>query len=214
MESDGTSEASGTPEDSGFSGETDLPEAVESSPWNELFDETEAEQPGPTRPIAPPKKGPAPQPAEDLSAVYLEQLQRMKAEFDNYRKRVNREREDWSVSAKVEVVRRILSVVDDVRRAREHERDTGEPDAAGLLLILKRFEDILTQLGLEEQRAEPGKEFDPELYEAVLTFPSEKVPEGRILQTIEPGYVFHGRLLRPSKVSVSSGPATGDERGQ
>lgn len=149
----------------------------------------------------------------DLAKEYLEQLQRLQAEFDNYRKRINREREDWFAAGQIEVVSRLLAVADDLRRAREHGRERGEsPDAAGLLLILKRFEDILTQLGLKEQSAEPGLEFDPEQYEAVFTSPSEEIPEGRIVRSMEPGYYFQGRLLRPGKVCVSSGPAAGVER--
>lgn len=144
--------------------------------------------------------------AEQRASEYLEQLQRLKAEFDNYRRRTSREREEWFAAARVELVRSLVPVLDDLRRARAH--NAGEaPDAAGLLLILKRFEDILTQLGLEKQEAVNGQEFDPEQHEAVMTGPSSEVPEGAILRTLEPGYLFQGRLLRPSKVAVSSGPA-------
>lgn len=148
--------------------------------------------------------------APDLTAIYLDQLQRLKAEFDNYRRRVAREREEWFLDSRAEVLRQLLPVLDDLRRAREHNRTPGEaPDAAGLLLILKRFEETVAQLGLEEQDASPGTEFDPERHEAVLATASEEIPEGRIVQAMDPGFLLKGRLLRPSKVAVSSGPPAG-----
>jgi len=143
-----------------------------------------------------------------LAAEYLDQLQRLKAEFDNYRRRTLREREEWGSTARGDLVRRLLPVLDDLRRARRHQEQGGAPDAAGLFLILKSLEEILNQLGLEEEVAELGTEFDPELQEAVMAVPSEEVPAGRVIFTMEPGYSFEGRQIRPSKVSVSSGPAT------
>ncbi len=142
----------------------------------------------------------------DLSAEYLDQLQRLKAEFDNYRRRVAREKGEWFRLARAEVMTGLLPVLDDLRRAREHSDGSEEsPDAQGLLLILKRFEDILAKLGLEEQDARDGQEFDPEIHEAVLTEPSEEISEGCIVRILEPGYSCDGRMLRPGKVSVSSG---------
>jgi len=147
-----------------------------------------------------------PSPSEVASA-YLDQLQRLKAEFDNYRKRIGREREDWSQAARAGVVQQLLPVVDDLRRARSHGSGPDEvPDAAGLYLILKRLEDLLQQLGLVEQDAPGGTVFDPEQHEAVMVSPSDELPEGQILEAVEPGYLFQGRLLRRSRVRVSSGP--------
>jgi len=147
-------------------------------------------------------------PPEQLAGEYLDQLQRMKAEFDNYRRRVVREREDWFESARAEVVRQLLPVLDDLTRAKAHQTVSLETsEAAGLFLILKRLEDVLNQLGLKEQEAGKGTEFDPEVHEAVMSAASGEVPEGCIVQVIEPGYLFQGRMLRPSKVVVSSGPA-------
>lgn len=169
--------------------------------------------PHPAGPAAEAGDAPSPAPTggpdrpPDPAAVYLDQLQRVKAEFDNYRRRTAREREQWSLESRAEVLRRLMPVLDDLRRAREHGRAPGEaPDAAGLWLILKRLEEIVAQLGLEEQDASPGTEFDPERHAAVLTAASEEIPEGRILHAVEPGFLLEGKLLRPSKVAVSSGP--------
>jgi molecular chaperone GrpE len=162
---------------------------------------------------APPETRPGERPAptpEERAAEYLDQLQRMKAEFDNYRKRVFREREDWSQAVRADVARQLLPALDDMRRARAHQQGSPETaDVTGLFLILKRIEDVLNQLGLREQETTPGAPFDPELHEAVMTAPSEDVPEGSIVQVVEPGYLFGDRLLRPSKVVVSSRPAAG-----
>jgi molecular chaperone GrpE len=145
--------------------------------------------------------------AEARAAEYLDQLQRLKAEFDNYRKRTAKEREVWFVQAQAELAEGLLPVLDDLRRAREHEAAGETAESEGRRLILKRFEDTLERLGLETQDAEPGREFDPEQHDAVMAEPSADVPEGTILRVLEPGYVFRGRLLRRSRVSYSTGPA-------
>lgn len=160
------------------------------------------------QPGAPEATGTAPRDdAEARAADYLDQLQRLKAEFDNYRKRTAKEREDWFLHAQAEVAEALLPVVDDARRAREHEAasEAAEPD--GRQLILRRFEDTLEKLGLERQGAEPGTEFDPEQHDAMMAEPSAEIPEGMILRVLEPGYLFRGRLLRRSRVCYSTGPA-------
>ena len=143
--------------------------------------------------------------AKAEAADYLDRLQRLQAEFDNYRKRIRREQEDWSRLSQAEIVVLFLPILDDLRRAREHAGEA-DPQAAGPLLILKRLEDVLAKAGLEEQKADPGIPFDPDLHEALLVVPSEQ-PEGAVAQVLEPGYLFQGRLLRRSKVSCSTGPA-------
>jgi molecular chaperone GrpE len=167
----------------------------------------------PTSEFAPAAGFPPPAPkvvpveeAAALAVSYLDQLQRLQAEFDNYRRRVRREQEDWFRQAKAELVAVFLPVLDDLRRARDHAGPDGPPDAAGLVLILRRFEDALNKAGLEEQKAEPGAAFDPEQHEALLVVPSAEQPEGAIVQVVEPGYLFQGKLVRRGKVACSSGP--------
>lgn len=145
--------------------------------------------------------------ADSRAAEYLDQLQRLKAEFDNYRKRTAKEREVWYVQAQAELAEGLLPVLDDLRRAREHEAAGEAAESEGWRLILKRFEDTLERLGLETQEAEPGRAFDPEQHDAVMAGPSADVPEGTILRVLEPGYLFRGRLLRRSRISYSTGPA-------
>lgn len=148
----------------------------------------------------------SPEPTPDLASVHLERLQRLQAEFDNYRRRTLREQEEWSRRAQAEVIRELLPGLDDLRRARDHAAATGGTvDATGLLLVLKRWEDALLHKGLEEFVAERGEPFDVERHEAVLSAPSEEVVDGHVLDTLDPGYEWRQRLLRPARVRVSSG---------
>ena len=142
---------------------------------------------------------------EDKAQEYFEQMLRLKAEFDNYRRRVSKERQEWARSARASVLSELLGVLDDAKRARRHAEDSEQIDAEGVMLILKRLEERLAQLGVQEMDTQPGAEFDPEMHEALMTTPSEEIPEGHIVMTLEPGYVFEEQMLRPGKVSVSSG---------
>lgn len=144
--------------------------------------------------------------SEVLADRYLDQLQRLKAEFDNYRKRIAREKEAWWRESRASVLSELIPVVDDVTRARAFAELGDTLDASGLVLILKRFATTMSKLGLEEMDTAPGTEFDPELHEAVLAVPSKEA-EGCIVDTVEPGYLFEGQLLRRGKVTVSSGSA-------
>lgn len=139
-----------------------------------------------------------------------EQLQRLQAEFDNYRKRNLREREDWTRRAQADLLARLLPIVDDLKRAEGHAERAGRPpDPEGLLLILRRLAETLAQVGLEELTAAPGTEFDPSRQEAVQAVPSKEIEEGHVIEVFETGWTFGGQILRASKVRVSSGPPEG-----
>ncbi|MEE4276258.1 MAG: nucleotide exchange factor GrpE [Thermoleophilia bacterium] len=135
---------------------------------------------------------------------YLDHLQRLQAEFDNYRKRVRRDQEHLRLSAAETVVESLLPVVDNLRRAvaatREHG---GEQLAAGVALVYDQLVNTLAGHGLTAVEVEPGMPFDPEVHEAVMTQPSDDHDEGAVLQVMERGYLLHGRLLRPAKVIVA-----------
>lgn len=138
----------------------------------------------------------------------IDQLQRLQAEFDNYRKRTLRERQEWQRRAQADLLTRLLPVLDDFDRARAHlgAVEAGSP-VEGLVLVLKRLEDAISQSGLVKLTDQPGDPFDPERHEAVQASPSSEIEEGRILLVFESGYAFEGQVLRPSKVKVSSGEA-------
>jgi molecular chaperone GrpE len=134
---------------------------------------------------------------------YLGHLQRLQAEFDNYRKRVRRDQEELRLRAAETVVESLLPVLDNLRRALdaavEHEQGGV---AAGLELVFGQLRGTLAGHGLEEIPVDPGLPFDPEVHEAVLTQTSDEYDEGAVLQVLERGYLLHGRLLRPAKVIV------------
>ncbi|HEV2890817.1 MAG TPA: nucleotide exchange factor GrpE [Frankiaceae bacterium] len=124
-------------------------------------------------------------------------LQRLKAEFDNYRKRVERERAAMAEQAVGGVLLHLLPVLDDVDRAREHGEVTG-----GFKSVADALESTLTRLGLERFGA-GGDPFDPMLHEAVTHGHADDVTEPTCVSVMRPGYRFAERLLRPAMVAVA-----------
>jgi molecular chaperone GrpE len=140
--------------------------------------------------------------------TYLEQFQRLQAEFTNFRRRIQREKADWDTRAKGELLTGLLPILDAADRARAFwQNRPPDQDAEGLLLIMTRLEEFARSAGLEIQPTDAGTLFDPHEHEALLSSPSEDYPEGAILETLQPGYRFRGMLLRPARVRVSRGSA-------
>lgn len=130
-------------------------------------------------------------------------LLRRQADFDNYRKRVERERTDDSKRATARVIEALLPVIDSFEQALAAHR---EPEYAnyqkGFELIHKQLLDNITKLGAE--RIDPlGRPFDPHTHQAMDRTETSEYPDGTILQVFQPGYVFHGRVLRPAMVRVA-----------
>ena len=135
---------------------------------------------------------------------YLDHLRRLKAEFENYRKRVQRDNEDLRLRAAEAVVESLLPVMDNMGRALEAAAQHEEGQlVAGVELVSGQLHRTLEGHGLEEIPVETGTLFDPNLHEAIMTQASEEHEEGTVLQVLERGYLLHGRLLRPAKVIVS-----------
>ncbi len=128
---------------------------------------------------------------------YLEDLQRLKAEFDNYRKRVDRDRQLVVEQAAARVVAELLPVLDDIERAREH----GEVEG-GFKTVAESLEQTLTRLGLQRFGA-VGDAFDPNVHEAVMHTMSPDVKETTVVDVMRSGYLFAERLLRPAMVTVA-----------
>ena len=129
---------------------------------------------------------------------YLNALRRLKAEFENSRKRQERERGQLLQTASERLVRELLPVLDNLERALEAEGDIRE----GVRATLDQLADVLGREGLLPV-ASDGQAFDPNVHEAVMGQPSEEHEEGTILQTFERGYVLNGKLIRPAKVVVA-----------
>ncbi len=157
--------------------------------------------------VASPPTGEAGQPAEVERErdEYLDHLRRLKAEFENYRKRVQRDHEELRLRAAETVVESLLPVMDNMSRALDAAARHEEGQLlAGLELVSGQLRGTLEGHGLEEIPAEPGILFDPNLHEAIMTQASPEYSEGTVLQVLERGYLLHGRLLRPAKVIVVS----------
>ena len=147
--------------------------------------------------------------AERQRDEYLDALQRLKAEFDNYRKRVARDQQELVARAAERLVRELLPVVDDLERALEaataHEEATLEE---GVRLVHRALADALAKEGLAEIPTDGA--FDPHTQEALLSQPSE-ADEGTVIQVLQKGYSLGDRVLRPARVIVSAGaPAEAD----
>ena len=135
---------------------------------------------------------------------YLDSLQRLKAEFDNYRKRVARDQQELAVRAHERLVKELVPVLDDLERALEAavEHEEGKLEE-GVRLVHRSLADALAKEGLAEIGTD-GK-FDPHTQEALLSQPSE-AEEGSVIQVLQKGYSLGDRVLRPARVVISSGP--------
>jgi molecular chaperone GrpE len=143
----------------------------------------------------------------DKAALY-DQLLRRAAEFENFRRRIERERSDAYQRARVEVLVEFLPVVDNFERALSSlENSGGDADALrhGVELIHKQFKDALTKFGLEPVEA-MGQTFDPHLHEAVTIEPTDKHKENTVIEEFQRGYKIGDKLLRPAKVKVAATP--------
>jgi molecular chaperone GrpE len=130
-----------------------------------------------------------------------DRLLRGRAEFENFRRRAERDRSDYVQYAAVETVRELLPVVDDLERALKVQT-TDENYAKGVEMIYKRLLDTLIKLGLEPLEC-LGKPFDPNFHEAVGRVETQEAEDHTVLEECQRGYNFKGKLLRPAMVKVA-----------
>jgi len=132
---------------------------------------------------------------------------RSQADFENYKKRSAREKEEAIKYANSSLLEKLIAIVDNFELGLEAARAEGEnsPVFSGMSMVLKQLMDFLTDNGLQPIDA-TGQKFDPNLHEAIAHEPSGKFPEGVVLRQTRRGYRMKDRLLRPSSVVVSSGP--------
>ena len=133
---------------------------------------------------------------------YLDSLQRLKAEFDNFRKRTAREYESMSARANETLLKELLPILDDLERALEaaaqHEEAKLEE---GVALVHRSLVDLVARNGLTEIETEGS--FDPHVHEALLAQPGEGAEEGAVLQVLQKGYRLGDKVLRPARVIVA-----------
>ena len=139
----------------------------------------------------------------------IDTLQRVKAEFDNYRKRAARDQASLVARAHERLVKELLPVLDDLERAlgaaEQHEEATLED---GVRLVHRSLAEALTREGLAE--IETDGKFDPHVHEALLTQPSE-AEEGSVIEVLQRGYKLGDRVLRPARVVVAGPKESGGD---
>jgi len=140
--------------------------------------------------------------AEAKRDEYLADLQRLAADFDNYRKRVAREQQQLVVRAHERLVAELLPVLDDLERALSAAEVHDEATVVeGVRLVQRALVESLAREGLQEIEAQGA--FDPHVHEALLAQPAEGVEPGSVLQVVQKGYRLGDRVLRPARVVVA-----------
>jgi molecular chaperone GrpE len=171
-------------------------------------DETAAPKPGASG------SAPSPEPTEDETLQadldrFRDLALRSQADFENYKKRATREKEEAIKYANSSLLERLIPIVDNFELGLEAARGEGEnsPVFSGMSMVLRQLMDFLTEHGLQPIDA-TGQKFDPNLHEAIAHEPGKKFPEGVVIRQTRRGYRMKDRLLRPSSVVVSSGAAS------
>lgn len=163
-----------------------------------------------------PQSDPVQELERQLEAVQKEKeelydrLLRKQADFENYRKRAEKEKREFQQYALSDIMGELIFILDNFERAFSHAGDISNPEyAKGVQLIYRQLKDLLEKRGLRVIESE-GKKFDPNFHEAVAREERNDIEDGTILEELQRGYFFQNRLLRPAmvKVSYSTGEIT------
>jgi molecular chaperone GrpE len=139
--------------------------------------------------------------AQSKAAEYKDSWLRSQAEFQNYRKRIERDNELTYISLKGDILKRILPVLDDLERALQN-RSADDAWANGIELVARKFQNILESEGLKKIEA-LGMEFDPNFHEAISHEPADGVQSGHVIGIVQNGYMLGERVIRPALVRVA-----------
>jgi molecular chaperone GrpE len=143
---------------------------------------------------------------KEVNVDFKEKFMRTNADFQNYKRRIEKERLIWMETAQGSVLNKILPIIDDLDRAIKTGEENVEDEAEqawldGFKIIQKNSQKTLKELGVEE--IDCSGEFDPELHEALVQVESDKHKEGEVVQVLNKGYKFKDAILRHAKVSVA-----------
>lgn len=182
---------------------SEIPEAADETDYEAAFMELRSNYAAKEREIEGLKKQ-----ADELNNQYM----RIAADFENFRRRTQREKEELETQIKCNTVKELLPVVDNFERARSQIK----PQTDGESNIHKSYQgvykdmvDRLKKVGVSPMRAE-GKEFDPNLHEAVMRQPTSEHPEGTVIEELMRGYMLEDKVLRHAMVKVAAPPEDGD----
>ena len=155
---------------------------------------------------------PTPEPqAEDKAEQEVDELTKWRemalrtaAEYDNYRKRCVKDREDFTKYANRSLLEELLPVIDNFEMGMQMaQQDTSSMIYIGMSMVQKQLTDFLSSQGVEPIACTPGQEFDHNVHEAIMSEPSDQ-PEGSIIRILRKGYNLRGRLLRPVNVVTAA----------
>ncbi|NLT68333.1 MAG: nucleotide exchange factor GrpE [Acidobacteria bacterium] len=151
--------------------------------------------------------------AEQSMRELQEKYRRIQADFENYKERTSREMERLAKTANEELIKEILPFVDNLERAIKYaglkKNDLSWAFTAGIRLAIQDILKMLGKYGLAPITA-IGEPFDPRLHDAVSTVDSASHPPGTVIDEVRKGYLFDGRVLRPSRVVVALAPGSGE----
>jgi len=138
------------------------------------------------------------------AAEYLDCLRRLKAEFENYKKRSLKEKEKIVKFASEDLIKQFFPLLDDLERALESAKESKNFTAflEGIKIILMQFKQVLKNQGVEEIKTQ-GEEFNPYFHEAVMQVESNKHPDNLVVEEIRKGYKLKDKILRPAMVKVN-----------
>ncbi len=191
--------------------------------------ETETEDTG-AAPGPEAQAAPGPEEPPDETEPPLEQLReearaqhdrflRVSAEFENYKKRVQKEHAERLRYAMTPLVKELAAIVDNLERAVSHARNGQENGGQALLegieMVVRQIHEVFAKFGVTRIEC-LGKPFDPQWHEAMTVVETGEVPENQVMEEFQSGYLLHERVVRPARVSVSKRPAAppGDEAGE
>jgi len=148
--------------------------------------------------------------AKATQAEVQDKWLRLQAEFENYKKRIQKEQTDMLRYAHLPLMKEMVAVMDHLELAANHARDNQSPETKGLLegidLVLRQMLEVFERFGLTRITAQ-GEAFDPGRHEAMGLLETETVPENHVANVFRAGYVLHERVVRPAMVQVAKKPA-------
>lgn len=141
--------------------------------------------------------------SEGGETVDSEKYLRLMAEFQNYKRRTEKEKSDLFKYASEKLVVQLVEILDNFDRALNQSGTGGEAFTAGMELIFKQLTDVLEKNGVEEIKA-LGEDFDPNFHNAVMMEDTDKYESGKVSDVLQKGYILNGKVVRPSMVKVAN----------
>ena len=184
--------------------ETQAPEAAEQTPEQEpeKQEKTEKKEKKKTYTLTQEQMEAAELAAKQLESV-KDQFVRLTAEYDNYRKRTTKEKDNIYQDAKADTIKEFLAVYDNLERAMATEGDEDSPHKKGLEMIFHQYQEILKKLGVTEIEAK-GQPFDPEKHNAVMHIDDESLGENVVAQVFQAGFMLGDKVIRHAIVQVAN----------